>query len=271
MPPLTFLNVDSFCSQIDLAEDRPLINLSDITFVEPFSLIYLGLFIRYHNSRGKYFRWKVPESAKARGYFARMRFYDHFNFDPKVIEGEKRFRFTTSTSFNDMIEIEKDPYVAEDVADKLRELLVRESVRVDVLAVCEAIAEVVDNFSQHAETQLAAMTVQWFPRINMLRVAVGDCGVGIRNSLSQNPDYRYLLRRKDGEAIAKAFEPLVSRNPEGGMGLNDLRDLVIRLRGSLHLSSGQGFLVIRRGSTFIGDMHLNLAGVQLEVGFPERG
>jgi hypothetical protein len=46
---LSFQNIDWFCAGIDLAQETPVVELSQLDFIEPFAVIYLGQFLRACN------------------------------------------------------------------------------------------------------------------------------------------------------------------------------------------------------------------------------
>lgn len=268
---LSFQSIDTFCAGIDLAQDRPVVDLSLLEFVELFAVIYLGQFIRYHNRRGKLFQVKMPpEDSRVRKYLARIRFWERFNFSAEMVKREGMLRFTSPTSLNDIVDLLPHPYVGEETSELVREVLARSSVRVDTDAVLEVAAELCDNFAQHARTDLATLAVQYYPKIRQFAVAVGDCGLGIRQTLCENPEYAYLGARTHAEAIVKAFEPMVSRRKEGGTGLTILRDCALRLGGSLRLASNDGFYYIGEGRELMGKQACELPGVQVEMLFPEE-
>jgi len=77
---LSFQNVDAFCARIELEQERPVIALSQLEWIEPFAVIYMGQFLRYHNRSGKAFDVDPPRDEKVRKYLARIRFWDRFNF-----------------------------------------------------------------------------------------------------------------------------------------------------------------------------------------------
>ena len=268
---LSFDNIDRFCAEVDLAARDSVIDLSRLEFIEPFAIIYLGQFIRYHNRLGTRFTVRMPPvRSKSREYLARVRFWDRFNFDADTIEREGMFGFLSATSLNDIVELPKGRYVAEETAELVAGVLGRSGVKVSADAVLEVVAELSDNFAQHAEVELATLAVQYYPNLHEFAIAVGDSGLGIRESLSRNPEHAYLQGRPHHEAIEKAFEPLVSRRPEGGTGLTNVRDIVIRQAGRLRVASNDGFVYIGEGRTKRGKRAYELPGVQIDVTFPER-
>jgi hypothetical protein len=121
---LSFYSIGRFCSQIHLTKPRSEIDLSAITFFSPFALVYLGMYLRHHNFLGYRFAVRPPEAAAAREYLARQQFRERFNFREDTVRRESLRRFTTSTSLNDIIDIESDFHVGDEVGDKVRNILI---------------------------------------------------------------------------------------------------------------------------------------------------
>lgn len=267
---LNFQNIDQLCSGINMADDKPVIDLSNVTFFSTFALVYLGMFLRYHNSHGKSFTVRVPENTAARNYLARQNFWSRFNFSPEIIKTENLNRFTSSTSLNDIVDIEKRERIAEDIMLKILNVLRRNGVSVNTSLAAELICEIVDNFARHSECTLAAAAMQYYPNLRRIGIAVGDCGIGIRASLISNPKYAHMMDSPHYEAAMKAFEPLVSRLPEGGTGLMEVSDGISELSGVLTLATGDGYVIIRKGEYSYGTMAYDLPGVQMLLSIPER-
>ncbi len=267
---LGFWNVDQLCARVNLEVSTPVIDLSKVTFFEPFALVYLGMFLRYFNAQGKRFALQPPSSEDARNYLARQNFWERFNFDDATINVERLGRFTSTTSLNDIVDVEKDDYVAEEVAEKVVRVLRASSCTLPPNRIAEIVSELVDNFAQHSGKTLAVLALQYYPNGRRLVIAIGDYGVGIRASLALNPKHAWLATRPHYEAALKAFEPLVSRRAEGGTGFTEVRDGVLDLKGWLHLATGDGYVRVKNGRTTVGEMAFNLPGVQIQLSFPER-
>jgi hypothetical protein len=130
-------------------------------------------------------------------------------------------------------------------------------------------SELVDNFSLHSRSNLAICAVQWYPRNKVFHLAIGDYGIGIRNSLAMKPSLYHLLDLSHGKAAAKAFEAGVGRREEGGMGLTDVREMMPSLNGSLFLSTGDAWVFTRGPDEFrVGKQEYDLPGVQIEIVIP---
>jgi len=267
---LNFRCVDTLCRRVDLSQEVPIVDLSSVTFFKPFALVYLGMFLRYHNSQGKKFLVRPPTTQPARGYLATQNFWARFNFNPDFIQSEALHRLTTNTSLNDIIDVEHRDDIAEEIAHHIRLILVRNAVRVPAHLIAEVMSELTDNFAQHSQRRLAAVSMQYYPNMKVVVLAIGDSGVGIRSSLATNPTYSHLSAGSHWEAALKSFEPLVSRIPGSGTGLTDARQQVIDLDGFMLLATGDGYVKISPKGTEYGFMDYDLPGVQIQLTFPER-
>ena len=266
---LSFETVDQFCGAIDLTVEQPVIDLTSIGFVKPFALIYLGSFIRYHNSRKTFFDVRPPTSNEVRTYLDNHRFWERFDIEGAA---ESRVRGLRGfTSFNDIIDIEKGPYIGEDVGRMVHRLLSQGPVKVNASLMEEITSELVDNFSQHSRENWATCAVQWYPNLRRFNLAIGDCGIGIRSSLATKEEFRYLQDEAHVTAATKAFEAGVGRKAEGGMGLTDVRELMPKLNGELSLSTGNAWVRTTGPTMVVGEQAYDLSGVQIELSIPAEG
>jgi hypothetical protein len=261
--------IGSLCAAVDFAENKPQLDLSAITFVTPFAVIYLGLFLRYHNSRGIAFAWTEPKERKVRQYLATIRFYERFNFDPQFVWLQDGHRRDRETSLNDILDIQKAPEAGDDVARKVADVIDQAGVPVDIGLVAEMVSELVDNFTQHSGTEHpATLTMQWFPQKERLALALGDCGLGIRRTLQRNEQFADVAHMSDEEAIALALEQRVSCQPGHGMGLTETKEKVVEMHGRMIIASGSGCVIIIRDKQSLGQMGYDLPGVQLGIEVP---
>lgn len=275
MVSLTFANVDRLCSRVDLSQTPAVIDLTAVDFFEPFSLIYLGMFLRHYSAQGISFEVALPSNSKARDYLTRQNFWQRFNFDPASLPPTLLRRMTTSTSLNDIVDIEQRAGIAEDVAQAVVDVLCPGRfpvVPVDVGAIGEMVSELVDNFAVHAQGPLAAFMMQWYPNGRRFDLAIGDCGIGIRRSLSRNPTYSHVLGRPHHYSAELAFQPGVTGNRAGGgTGLWEVLNAVRHLGGGLRLASGDGYVQAVGQQMKRGPMTFDLTGVQVEIWIPVRG
>lgn len=111
-----------------------------------------------------------------------------------------------------------------------------------------AMEEMQDNIYAHSgapDTGLAAFAVS----PTAFELVVADRGVGVLNTLRQNPAYAHLT--DSGAALQKAIEPGVSRFPaeEGrGRGFTQMYRALVRDRTEIRFRSGDHSLTLRLGS-----------------------
>lgn len=265
---LTFQTVDMVCARAVFNPEKPVLDLSEVTFFRPFALVYLGMFLRYQNSCGTVCGVIVPDNPQARSYLSGQNFWERFKFPAEAIDREKLHGFTSSSSLNDIIDIEKTNTIAEDVLKEVIHVIQRNRLRVQGAEVAGMVCELVDNFARHSKQTLAVFHMQYYPKLKEVVLAIGDCGIGIRASLCTNPKYTYLEKLPHHEAALLAFEPLVSCKPEGGTGLTEVRDGVKRLGGHLVLATGDEYVTMYQETITYGSMAYDLNGVQIELSFP---
>lgn len=265
---LTFWNIGRRCATVRLADTQPTVDLSDVTFITPFALLYLGMFLRSFNAQGKSFVVKLPQEQKVMDYLTRQQFWDRFNFDAdKGTMGGIQWR-PTLTSLNDIVDLDRRiPNLAEGLAYEVTQILAANAVALPVIPIEEVVAELVQNFVDHAGKQIAAFMVQYYPRIHTFSIAIGDCGQGIRARLSSQPQYAFLRKRPHREAVMEAFQYGVSAKPQGGAGFSTILEGVETLEGELRLATGDEYVIASKGKRRAGPMGFPLSGVQVELVF----
>jgi len=265
---LTFWNVGQRCAAVDLTNAKPIVNLSDVTFITPFALMYLGMFLRHFNARGKNFVVRFPRSKTVKDHFARQRFWERFNFNAEVVAVESTRWRRTLTSLNDIVDLDRStPDLAEDLAYRVSQVLAANTGTLPWTTIQDTVAELIQNFVDHAGKQVAAFMVQYYPKIHTCSIAIGDCGRGIRASLSALLKYANLLARPHREAVMTAFQYGVSAKLVGGAGFSTILEGVEALDGELRLATGDDYVIASKGRFRAGPMGFSLPGVQIELIF----
>ena len=112
--------------------------------------------------------------------------------------------------------------------------LARASIRI-------ALDEILENVVHHADTPIGGFAAaQGWRRNQDFEIAIVDLGIGMRASLTKNPDYADIS--DDATAIRRALEPRVSATPErnAGIGLFITKLLLEANGGLLLVRSGYG-------------------------------
>ncbi|MGH7966724.1 MAG: hypothetical protein ACRERD_33675 [Candidatus Binatia bacterium] len=266
---LTFWNVGRRCATVQLSDEKPTVDLSDVTFITPFALMYLGMFLRHFNAQGKGFSLRFPQNDSVRDSLAQQRFWERFNFNAEVVATQSTRWQPTLTSLNDIVDLDRSvPNLAEDLAYRVTQVLAAHTGGLPLVTIEEMVAELVQNFVDHAGKQFAAFLVQYYPKMQAFSIAIGDCGRGVRASLSALPKYRHLQTRPHREAVLTAFQYGASAKPgAGGAGFSTILDGVEALEGELRLATGQEYVIASKGRRRAGPMGFSLPGVQIELIF----
>jgi anti-sigma regulatory factor (Ser/Thr protein kinase) len=108
-------------------------------------------------------------------------------------------------------------------------------------ALTGGVAEMVDNAWLHREKADAPL-LAYQVRKKQFAFSVADTGIGILESLKQNPKYDWL--RSSMEAIQLAIRPGVSRWDNGGMGFTSMLKAMADLWGNARIRTGQAALIV---------------------------
>ncbi len=113
-----------------------------------------------------------------------------------------------------------------------------------------ALGEVLSNCKQHAKA-MGFVAAQYTPRDDRVHFAVADIGIGIRESFRQSQSPHFRESMTDLEAVTLALRPYVSsvshlphiygRPSNMGVGLSMLREITLKLHGSMFLASGRAW------------------------------
>lgn len=268
---LNFFNIDRFCSTVNFREERPILDLSSIDFIYPFALVYLGLFIRLYNRKGKRFRIKLPQKSDLKDYLEKQNFFERFNI--AATDSRPFLEFDPDRYSVEMVDIRNDLDLSDSMAEKISILLYNisksKNADIPITDFCEISVELVDNFVLHSKEDTGVMMIQYYPKPKLITMAIGDCGIGIRDSLSENPKFGYLKTRPHNEAIRAAIELGASRFEGRGTGFYEVMNKIEKRRGNFSLVSFGGYLRIAEEEKKFGNMCHDLPGVQIEFSLPE--
>lgn len=120
-----------------------------------------------------------------------------------------------------------------------------------------AVSELANNVSQHAKKPGFAMA-QYNGQADLIRVAIADSGIGIRQSFAATGSPHWGSGLTDAEALALALQPKVSSKghlttPWGasinaGVGLTLLKEFCMETGGSFFIASGNASLLLTPGT-----------------------
>lgn len=129
---------------------------------------------------------------------------------------------------------------ALEMIEAMTERCTMDDVATSAVRVC--LDEIAENVGHHSEAAVGFAAAQGWRRSSELEIAIVDLGIGIRASLTKNPEYSSVT--EDADAIETALQPRVTATPErnSGIGLFITRMLLKANGGSMIVRSGFGAL-----------------------------
>jgi hypothetical protein len=234
---------------LDLDSGIATLDLTRIAFVDAYALTGLACFVASADRGGLAIRMVLPEDPDVRSWLSRMHLGDVLDAFGVRVEGELP-RVAERDRRDALIELQRfgDTHGSDRLASFIWERLQGGADGEVVNQLFEATGELGANVVEHAGSPSGGfVTAQRYkagaPEERII-VAVGDAGVGIRESL--RPRYGEMT---DDAAIRRAVQWYVSRvADEGrGQGLPGVVEGVRGLGGTVWIRSGVALRAITRG------------------------
>lgn len=250
-------NLMAFAIELDryTEHDRLIIDMPDRVFVGPFGMLLVASKLRYL----KQIRPRLQlifNNWESYSYLSHMDFFSLCGFDHGnevgQAPGNSRYLPITRLRSEELLETETDKF------EEMQDLLQRHVDRIALVLAHDihehrnlfnvlsySIREVFRNVFEHAETEELFYCAQYWPNSNKVEFAVSDFGIGVRQGLGTNPNFRF---KTDKEALefamlpgvsGKTHEPRLSSNWfNSGYGLY-MTSRLARHGGNFLLSSGE--------------------------------
>ena len=209
--------VFTFCDEINACsgQEAIIIDFSKMGRIEPFSMIYIAKFINAFKRENKSIVVKCC-GYKDKEYAANMGFFKAFNLNhgkaPSDSQGNNRF---VPFSVIDVQAIDeeagRDWTSGQDVIEKrakqLAEILSQETGTDLINTLTYSIREIMRNVYEHSHSEKIAYCAQYWPTYNKVEISIADKGIGLRESLKNNP---FIDIGSDSDAIQQALMPAIS-------------------------------------------------------------
>ena len=263
---LTLGSLDpAFSSAAHVEGEMVALDLRSVEFVEPSGLCGLAALLEFLTARASIVGVRLA-GYNVPAYLERMDFFRIFghrietNVDVAVLEERRRGNPGTLQELVNFHSEEEIP----GIINRISEILENKEYRLrERAAICATLSEVCANAVEHGASSFGAYAaVQAYRHIVSGRhagprggrrgeevlVAIADGGVGVRETLSRNPEYAEFTKTDD-DALRHAPKMGVSGTGEIGRGggLAVVGQISARAGGSLSLRSGSGRV------TFYGD------------------
>ena len=233
---------------------RICIDLGDVTFIDPYGMVGILELGYYLKSLGKEVILRVPRSEEVPKYLERMDFFRFrsglFVLNPPYLDfTEKYHRSFASDVLLEITRIEKSDdihFIVDRVRDRAGSVL-EAHLHYDERAIHHfivALSEVCQNILEHSQNVGYVGIQKYFYAKslakNVVKIAVMDLGIGIKNSLSHRFSSVYGEKWSDLLAIERALLHGASRYEEVGRGhgLTEVRKFVQKWDGKISIRSG---------------------------------
>jgi hypothetical protein len=236
------------------------LDLRSVEFVEPAGLCGLAALLELLISRSRIVGVRLS-GHNVPAYLERMDFFRIFghrietNVDVAALEERRRGNPGT---LQELISFHSEEEIP-GIINRISEILENKEYRLrERTAICATLSEICANAVEHGRSPFGAYAaVQAYQHIvsggrerrgEEVLVAIADGGVGVRETLSRNPEYAEHTA-SDNDALRHALKMGVSGTGEIGRGggLAVVGQIAARAGGSLSLRSGSGRV------TFYGD------------------
>ncbi len=243
----------------DYGEGGVSLDMSGVGFIEPYSMVaFLLLGRNYLRDTGRRMELlNIP--VQIHQYMDRMNFFEHEIFEVPTSLDEKFFlrRSKESKKLIELTEIpNKEKRSLEVIASVIALFRKRASsilkywMSEEVVGYfITVISELCQNIFEHSlDSGFLAMQTYDMGRENVVRLVIGDSGIGIRKSFE---DVKNIKFGTTADLLEKVMTmPISSKRPHG-YGLCQVSDIVERLNGEIYLRSCDASLTMlfkRKGS-----------------------
>ncbi|NHM02593.1 hypothetical protein [Flavobacterium difficile] len=279
---LVFENTIHFINSFKLLNEQRLyvFDFKNLRRIDPFSILLLS-------SELEIFKKNNPESKfSAKNfehctYAAHMGFFQSFGLDfgkfPGEAKNNNRYIPLKIYTVSDIKQSARDALVnpgeiLEDFAREISTVLTQNTDKnlADILRYC--IREIFRNIVEHSNTTKFGFCAQYLPSLNKVSFSVLDRGMGIKNSLSENPE---LNLNDDLTALKESLKPGISgktypsqlNKPTGewansGFGLF-MTSSICKNGGSFFIASGESGIYLSQGNEKI--LNVNIQGSALNL------
>lgn len=235
------------------------LDVSDISWATPFSLVTLAAFLDHFHKCAKGIRLICPADDDCRQYLAASGFLQQVPKEVGVIRGDdlRLARPSGAETVLAVTRLDREADVAEvsaKVETRLDEMLGTgdpEWTRTKG-AVLDTLGELCENVFLHADYDVGWVGAQRYLNRyqgrHWVEIGIADAGQGIRRSLT--PVYPKLGELSDGRIIERAVEEELSRlttpDRRRGTGFHVLKKATREYDGSFYLRSGSGAVERKR-------------------------
>lgn len=284
-PRLTLQKAIEFCDSFhDVPVSEEIIfDFNFLKYIEPFGMAYVSCQIKnFVNDRTR--KNKTVFKAKnheKHSYMAHMGFFKAFGLNfgnsPGQAFGSSTYIPLTIIDIGSIksqaLSVNKSVGdIVEGEAESLAKMLIRSESGELLDTLTYSLREIMRNVVEHSNSQVLEFCAQFWPTKNKVEIVVLDLGVGIKESLSNNP---YLTLNCDRDAIQLSLLPGISGKMYKGVKKNHydvwqnsgfglyMTSRIARAGGSFFIGSGEAGILLELGTK--SDITLKFKGTALRM------
>ncbi len=238
-----FLFEEILAGQQKIFTGSGILDLSHVSFVEPYSMVSLLLLGRNY-LRGKGEKLKLINiPLPVHQYFARMDFFDQGIFEAEPLDSRSMLKRSSFSSR--VIEITEIPGKERQSISVINSVIARFRKRASFILkywmngqvvdyFVTVISELCQNIFEHSlDSGYLAMQTYSSGMENIFRLSISDSGIGIRDSFAGKEN----MPDDTAEIIKLALTRPVSSKRPFGFGLCQVNDIVKKMQGSVFIRS----------------------------------
>lgn len=263
----SFSQIFELINSIDSITDEIVYDLRGYSFFEPLDILLFTMPIILFRNKGISQKYIPPANQRVHNYLKDIGFFAFYKTNysqPATIETiasrtAMPLRRITISTMNQYIELAKS-YFGQQCPSK------------DLDFLNLTISELINNVNDHSSSPIDAYIFsQYYPLTNVIKVAIGDLGIGIPSSVNN-----YLVSQKqsplsDKEAIAWAIARNTSTKSQPhnrGKGFDNLIGFTQSNRSIMNIYSNSAiFAVSKNRQYFVDNIIRNFKGtlIQMEI------
>ena len=267
------------------------LDFSQMTNFDPFPMLLAGAIIRSYRNRYPDIDFHLS-GLEEKGYAGTMGFFKYIN--PRIsygkmpgeAPGSQKYIPITPIFLDELLQTERSQGnnlsindVVQKEADRLSHIIERNENEELHHILAYLIREIIRNTPEHAKCPIVWVCGQFWPSYNLAEIAILDEGIGIFNSITQNPihkkyinDNQMALKYAVKAGISQTFNPSQKQKSHdvwsnSGFGLYMVSNICKHLGGSFYLASGVNFIKItsKNSEPTIGETYFNGTAIQIRI------
>jgi hypothetical protein len=245
MAPPGSLDMETFRSALD---NSAVLDLRRSTFVDAYGLVGCACLAESLMAAGQHAAFHAPDLDDVRNYLSRMHLQETLDACGASVEGSPLPVVQEHAGPDQLLPLQTFRLIGdyEQLANLVWERLTGHVDSEVLSALYETLQELGANVLEHSQATAGYIAAQVYRRNTpdeYVLLAIGDCGVGVRRSLSA----KYEIT-SDAEALRLALSANVSASgePGRGQGLPSTAKLVTDLLGRVVVHSGGATIVCRQ-------------------------